>query len=40
MKGLKIAVVVNPTAANGITAKRWPEIAALMKKKDFRLTPL
>jgi len=40
LKGLKITVVVNPTAANGITAKRWPEIAALMKKEGLSFDTL
>ena len=35
MKALKTAVVVNPASANGATAKRWPEIAALMKREGL-----
>ena len=31
MKSLKIAAVVNPAAANGATAKQWPEIASMME---------
>lgn len=31
MKALKTAVIVNPVSANGVTARRWPEIAALME---------
>ncbi|MEW5784956.1 MAG: diacylglycerol kinase family protein [Bacillota bacterium] len=32
MNNQKIAVVVNPASANGMTARRWPEIAALLEQ--------
>ncbi len=35
MKALKTTVVVNPVSANGATARRWPEIAALMEQEGF-----
>ncbi|MBS3943708.1 MAG: diacylglycerol kinase family lipid kinase [Dethiobacter sp.] len=35
MNSKKIAVVVNPASANGATAKRWPEIQALMEKEGL-----
>ncbi len=38
MKELKTAVVVNPASANGITARRWPEIAALMECEGLSFT--
>jgi diacylglycerol kinase (ATP) len=34
----KIAVVVNPASANGTTAKRWPEVASLMKQEGMDFT--
>jgi diacylglycerol kinase (ATP) len=35
LKALKTAVVVNPVSANGVTARRWPEIAALLEREGF-----
>lgn len=35
MKDLKTAVVVNPASANGLTARRWPEIAGLMENEGI-----
>jgi len=40
MNAEKIAVVVNPASANGTTAKRWPEIAALLKQEGLKFTEL
>ena len=31
----KTAVVVNPASANGLTGKRWPEIAEIMKEEGL-----
>jgi diacylglycerol kinase (ATP) len=35
LKDLKTAVVVNPVSANGVTSRRWPEIAALMEREGL-----
>jgi diacylglycerol kinase (ATP) len=35
MDNYKIAVIVNPVSANGKTAKRWPEVAAVMEKEGM-----
>lgn len=40
MKNLKIAAVVNPVSANGVTARRWPEIADLMKEAGLSFETL
>jgi len=35
LKPAKMAVIVNPASANGTTARRWPEIAALMEQEGL-----
>ena len=40
MKNMKIAAVVNPASANGVTARRWPEISALMKEAGLSFEAL
>jgi diacylglycerol kinase (ATP) len=40
LKNMKIAAVVNPASANGVTARRWPEISALMKEAGLSFEAL
>ena len=35
MEPKKIAAVVNPASANGVTARRWPEIARLLEQEGI-----
>lgn len=35
MSAVKTAVVVNPASANGATARRWPQIAALLEREGI-----
>lgn len=40
MKSLKITAVVNPASANGVTVRRWPEIASLIEQEGLSFETL